>query len=152
MDPSEENSREHQQQAIDAEIKSLEAPESIRALRCRRNALAPISSLPTDVTTFIFSFSRATSLAFKFTPGPLAWLRVAHFCHQGREIALNQPLIWSHLDFTSLSSVGAAEILARAKTAPLYLEARVTVTGTTLDSVHSKTNSRRASPAFATPP
>jgi hypothetical protein len=125
MDLSAANSREYQRQAIDAEIKSLE--ESIRALKRRRNALAPISSLPTEVTILIFSFLRTTSSAF--TPGkksdPLAWLRVAHVYRQWREIALNEPLFWSHVDFTNLSSVGAAEILVRAKTAPLYLEARV---------------------------
>ena len=126
MDPSEANSWEYQRQAIDAEIKSLE--KSIRALKYRRNALAPISSLPTEVTTLIFSFLHPTSSAFtpckKRDPDPLAWLRVAHVCHQWREIALNQPLFWSHIDFDNLSSVGTAEILARAKTAPLYLDAR----------------------------
>ena len=124
MDPSSANSPEHQREAIDAEIKSLE--ESIRALKYRRNALAPISSLPPEVTTLIFSFSRATSSTFIpcKKPDPLAWLRVAHVCHQWREIALNQPLFWSHVDFIKLSPAGAAEVLARAKTAPLYLEAR----------------------------
>jgi hypothetical protein len=57
-------------------------------------------------------------------PDPLAWLRVSHVCHQWRDIVLNQPVFWSHVDFTSISSAGAAEILARAKTVPLYLEAR----------------------------
>ena len=132
MDSSEANFWEYQQQAIDAEIKSLE--ESIRALKYRRNALAPISSLPTEVTTLIFSFLRATSESSAFTSfttstkldlDPLAWLHVTHVCHQWREIALNQPLFWSHVNFTNLSSVGAAEIIAQAKTAPLYLEARV---------------------------
>ena len=124
------NSWEYQQRAIDAKIKSLE--ESIRALKYRRNALAPISSLPTEVTTLIFSFLHAKlhapSSAFtrrkKLGPDPLAWLHVAHVCHQWREIALNQHLFWSHIDFPGLSPVGAAEILARAKMAPLYLEAR----------------------------
>ena len=121
------NSWEYQQQAIDAEIKSLQLEES-RALRYRRNALAPISSLPIEVTTLIFSFLHATSSVFtrdkKPDPDPLAWLRVAHVCHRWREIALTQPLFWSHVDFTILSPVGAAEILNRAKMAPLYLEAR----------------------------
>ncbi len=68
-----------------------------------------------------------TLLAFKLgeKPDGLAWLRVAHVCRQWREIALNQPLFWSHVDFTTVSSAGAAEILARAKTVPLHLEARV---------------------------
>jgi hypothetical protein len=127
MDPSQPNSREYQQQAIDAEIKSLE--ESIRVLKYRRNALAPVSSLPTEVIDAIFLFSRVTVSGSSATPGettdPLAWLRVAHVCHRWREIALNQPLFWNHVNFTILSSAGAAEIVARAKTAPLYLEARV---------------------------
>ena len=57
-------------------------------------------------------------------PDHLVWLRVSHVCHQWRDIALNQPVFWSHVDFTNISSAGAAEILARAKTTPLYLEAR----------------------------
>ena len=120
------NSWQYQQQAIDAEIKLLE--ETTRVLKYRRNSLAPISSLPTEVTTRIFSFLHPTSSAFtpdkKPDPDPLAWLRVTHICHHWREIALNQPLFWSHIDFRNLSSVGIAEVIARAKTAPLYLEAR----------------------------
>jgi hypothetical protein len=56
-------------------------------------------------------------------PDPLIWLRVSHVCHQWRDIALHQPDFWSHVDFTNISSAGAAEILARATTVPLYLEA-----------------------------
>ncbi|KAI9453532.1 hypothetical protein BJY52DRAFT_1173560, partial [Lactarius psammicola] len=97
MDPS------HLRQAIDAEIKSLEV--SIRALKLRRNALAPISSLPTEIIAAIFSSLRVrvTLLAFKLgeKPSGLAWLPVAHVCHQWREIALSQPRFWSHIDFTS---------------------------------------------------
>ncbi|KAH9041368.1 hypothetical protein EDB85DRAFT_2108767 [Lactarius pseudohatsudake] len=119
----------HLRQAIDAEIKSLE--ESIRELKHRRNALAPISSLPTEAITTIFSFLHipVTSSAFTLDKQPnldrRAWLRVAHVCHQWREIALNQPLFWSHVDFTIFSSAGTAGILSRAKTVPLQLEARV---------------------------
>ncbi|KAI9453530.1 hypothetical protein BJY52DRAFT_1418216 [Lactarius psammicola] len=127
MDSSRANPQEYLRQAIDAEIRSLEG--SIRALRLRRNALAPILSLPTEVIATIFSFLhvRVTLLAFKLgeKPDGLAWLSVAHVCHQWREIALNQPLFWSHIDFTAVSSAGAAEILARANMAPLHLKARV---------------------------
>ncbi|KAH9166930.1 hypothetical protein EDB89DRAFT_1891050 [Lactarius sanguifluus] len=127
MGPSQATSREYQRQSIDAEIKSLE--ESIRALRRRRNTLAPISSLPAEVIVTVFSFLRVrvTLLAFKrgANSDGLAWLRVAHVCHQWREIALNQPLFWSHVDFTTVSSAGAAEILARGGTVPLQLEARI---------------------------
>jgi hypothetical protein len=126
MDPSQPNSREYQRQAIDTEIQSLE--EYIRVLKHRRNALAPVSSLPTEVINAIFFFARVTVSNSSAPPGKksdtLAWLRVSHVCHQWREIALNQPLFWNHVNFTALSSAGAAEMLARAKTVPLYLEAR----------------------------
>ena len=56
MDSRKVNSREFQRQAIDAEIKSLE--ESIRALKQRRNAVAPISSLPTELIAVILSISQ----------------------------------------------------------------------------------------------
>ena len=131
MGPSQADSREHQQQAIDIEIKLLE--NSILQLRYRRNALAPISFLPIEVIESIFSYSQRVhnSTLSAFTPGESrekrdpAWLRVAHVCHQWREIALNQALFWSHVDFANVSWAGAAEILSRAKNVPLYLEARV---------------------------
>jgi hypothetical protein len=127
MDPSQADRLEYERQAIDVKIKSLE--ESIRVLRCRRNELAPISSLPVEVIQGIFSCSRlspgTSSLLTGEKPDPLAWIRVAHVCHQWREIALNQPLFWSRVDVTDLTLAGATEILARAKTVPLYLEARI---------------------------
>ncbi|KAI9455926.1 hypothetical protein BJY52DRAFT_615746 [Lactarius psammicola] len=126
MNLSQANSREYQRQAIDAEIKTLE--ESIRALRLRRNALVPVSSLPPEVIAAIFTFLRLRFTSAAFTLGEktntLPWLHVAHVCHRWREIALNQSPFWSHVDFTTLTSAGAAEILARAKKAPLHLEAR----------------------------
>ncbi|KAN0125272.1 hypothetical protein V8E53_015636 [Lactarius tabidus] len=128
MDPSQTAPREHLRQAIDAEIKSLEG--SIRTLKHRRNELAPISSLPTEVIDAIFSLLRvpSTSSPSSTLGGKLhclAWLGVTQVCHHWREIALNQPLLWSHLDFTTVSSDGATKILARAKTVPLHLEAKV---------------------------
>ncbi|KAI9462908.1 hypothetical protein BJY52DRAFT_1166858 [Lactarius psammicola] len=127
MNPSQANSREYQWKAIDAEIKSLE--DSIRALRLRRNALAPVSSLPPEIIAAIFSILRlppggTTPLGGR-PDRHLSWLRVAHVCHRWREVALNQPFFWSHVDFSTLSSAGMTEILVRAKSVPLYLEARV---------------------------
>ena len=126
MDSRKPNSQEFQQQAIDAEIKSLE--ESIRTLRCRRNAVAPISSLPTEVITVIFSISRLFDAPL--VPGGkrdhLAWLCVTHVCRQWCEIALDNPLFWNHIDFTYLTLAGAAEVLVWAKKAPLQLSVWVT--------------------------
>ena len=129
MSPSQGNPREpfserlQLQQAIDAEIKSLE--ESIRELRLRRNALSPISSLPPEVFAAIFSFLCLPALEGEMSDHHQARLLVSHVCHQWRQIALNQPFLWSNIDFTNLSLDGATELLARAKSVPLYLEARV---------------------------
>jgi hypothetical protein len=108
----------HQQQAIDVEINSLE--ESLRALRYRRNALAPISSLPTEVIAAIFYLLREQPDIYRALP-------VAHVCHRWREIALAHPLFWSHLDLTTIRPAGATVILARAGMAPLNLEAIVPI-------------------------
>jgi hypothetical protein len=125
MSPIQSNSRECLQRAIDVEIKSLE--ESIRALKFRRNTLSPISSLPPEVFATIFFI-----LCLPGTPPlgvkpdhHLARLTVSHVCHRWREIALNQPLLWSHVDFTTLSLADTAEILVRAKSTPLCLEAKI---------------------------
>ncbi|KAH9161212.1 hypothetical protein EDB89DRAFT_755206 [Lactarius sanguifluus] len=120
-------SREHQRQVIDAEIKSLE--ESIRVLRVRRNTLAPVSSLPTEVTAAIFSFLclPGTSQQGGKPDHHLRSLRVAHVCRQWRNIALDLPLLWNHVDFTTVSLAGATEMLSRARTSPLYLAARVPI-------------------------
>ena len=119
MNPTQENSREYLQRTIDAAIKSLE--ESLRALKLRRNSLSLISSLPPEVFAAIFSI-----LCLPGKPGyHLARIHISHVCHQWREIALNQPFLWSHDDYTTLCSAGAAERLMRAQSVPLYLEARV---------------------------
>jgi len=75
-------------------------------------------------TWYTVTFYRYSTATVDKKPDPLAWLRGAHVCHQWREIALNQPRFWSHVNFTTLTSVGVAEILARAKMVPLYLEAK----------------------------
>ena len=66
MDPSQTNSPEYQRQLIDAEIKLLE--QSILELKCRRNALAPVSSLPTEIFTIIFSYLRLPGSSPAATP------------------------------------------------------------------------------------
>jgi hypothetical protein len=94
-------------------------------LRHHRNALAPISALPTEIITAIFFLLRSPGAVAIGQPDIHLVLRVAHVCHLWREIALGHPLLWSYVDFTTVSPAGATEILARAKMAPLYLELKV---------------------------
>ena len=115
--------REDQQKAI--------CKPSQGSIRRHRSALAPILSLPTEIITAIFFLLReppATAATYHEEEEKLdhlAWLNVAHVCHQWRETALNQPLFWSHVNFASFSSAGVTEILDRAKNVPLHLEARL---------------------------
>ena len=122
MSPNQEASRECLEKAIDAEIKSLE--ESIRDLKLRRNALQPVSSLPPEIFAAIFSFFCLPDIpSLGGDPDQnLVRLHISHVCHQWREIALNQPQLWGHINFDAVSWAGAMEILDRAKLVPLYME------------------------------
>jgi hypothetical protein len=122
MDTISAESRDRFRQAIDEEINSSE--EFTRALKSRRNALAPISCLPPEILAAIFSL--LPSSTWNKGAGNLEWIRVAHACRRWREIALNHPRFWSYINFTKLTPAAVAEILARAKMAPLHLEADFT--------------------------
>jgi hypothetical protein len=119
MDTTSPESRDRLRQAILDEINSSKA--FTRALNSRHNELVPISRLPCEVLAAIFSFLSV----FAWNEGSdfLAWIYVAHVCRRWRETALNHPRFWSHINLTKLTPVGMAEILSRAKMAPLHLEA-----------------------------
>jgi hypothetical protein len=117
MDSGSGRSWQYQQQAIDAEIKSLE--ESLRALRQRRNTLSPISSLPAEIIAGIFLLARLPDERGR--PD----LRVSQVCRRWREIVLDYPVFWSHVDVTAIGPAGMTMMLARAKMAPLDLEANI---------------------------
>ncbi|KAI9453536.1 hypothetical protein BJY52DRAFT_1418219 [Lactarius psammicola] len=130
MDPSKANPREYLRQAIDSEIKSESLGESIRALRHRRNALAPVSSLPTEVITAIFFFlllPGTSPQGGKLDHHLVSLLRVPMSVVNGARLHS----IYPPSGVTSISPpsvpAGATEILARARMAPLYLEAWVPI-------------------------
>jgi hypothetical protein len=122
-----EDSPDRLRRAIDDELESLE--KTTRTLKLRRNALAPISRLPPETIAIIFSFLSLPREYVRLLTGDKqdvrSWLRVSHVCHRWREIALNQPRFWSRIDFTTLTSAGATEVLSRSKMAPLELEANL---------------------------
>ena len=115
-------SRDHLRQTVIDEIKSLE--ESTRALKSRRNQLIPISRLPPETLATIFTFLSASAWSEK--PAHVEWINVAHVCGRWRDITFDHPRFWSYVNFSKLSSAGVGEILARAKMAPLHLEAEFT--------------------------
>ena len=100
--------------AIDDGIKVSE--QVTQELKYRRNALAPISRLPPETLTEIFSLLPFSASVYDVT----------HVCHRWREIAFSSPYLWNHINFTKLTLAGFADILARAKMLPLHLEAKTT--------------------------
>jgi hypothetical protein len=121
MDPGQVNPLERYNAPSMLKIKASEESE------LRNNTLSPVSSLHPELFAAIFSFlclPGASSLDGE-PDHHLERLRVSHVCHQWRQIALNLPLLWSHVDFNTLSLAGAAEILFRAKSVPLYLDASI---------------------------
>ena len=78
MDTSSAESNDRLRQAIDDEIDSLQ--ESIRALKFRRNTLAPISRLLPEILVAIFSISSHGELRH------LDRICVSHVCRRWRGI------------------------------------------------------------------
>ena len=90
----------------------------------RRNARVPISRLPPETLTVIFTFLYDSACDEKGSY--MSWLHVTHVCHDWRETALNCSYLWNHINFNKLTLAGITKIVARAKMSPLHLEARAT--------------------------
>ena len=113
------DSPEGRLRAVENKIKWLE--ESTHTMKVYWNTLVPISRLlSSEILSIIFSLLpfEALDLDAPILPSP-----VSRVCHRWREISLNLPSLWSHINFTKLTSAGTAVMLVRAKTAPLYLKA-----------------------------
>jgi hypothetical protein len=54
---------------------------------------------------------------------PITPFLLSHVCHRWREISLNLPCLWSHINLTELTPAGVAGVLTLAKMVPLHLEA-----------------------------
>jgi F-box-like len=107
--------------AVENKIKCLE--ESAHAMKVYRNTLVPISCLPTEILSIIFCLLPSFEVLDIESCRPILSSPASHVCHRWREISLNLPYLWSRINFTKLTPAGAAVMLVRAKTAPLYLEA-----------------------------
>lgn len=107
---------------IDQEIVKLN--DSVRALKSRRNALAPISRLPPEMLSKIFTFCASIGQTDYASCNTLSWIKVSHICHHWRAVALECPSLWSCLVFSRPK--WAEEMLKRSKMAPLVIKANLT--------------------------
>lgn len=99
----------------------------ILGLKTFRNTLIPIGRLPIEILSIIFLLLSRPPFRVpikkksrQITSSPIS---ISHVCHHWRDVSLNMPCLWSHISFAELTPAGTAEILARTKMAPLYLEA-----------------------------
>lgn len=106
---------EKAQQEIDAEISRLQEPESIRRLKSRRNALAPISRLPAEMLSGLFMsrIQEPSSDSREIIP-------MTHVCRYWRNVALESPLLWSRIPFVQQADL-YCELVSRSKEVPLRL-------------------------------
>ncbi|KAI0311244.1 hypothetical protein OF83DRAFT_1151684 [Amylostereum chailletii] len=107
------------------------------AFKTRRNALASISRLPPEVLSRIFSIH-----AINQPPGSdnyvwddkdeeadppsmsqvqLGWITVTHVCRHWRQLALDQPCLWTEICF-ALGNRWVEEMLVRSRAAPIVFE------------------------------
>jgi hypothetical protein len=80
---------------IDNEIEDLY--ERIRARKLDRNNLAPISKIPVELLSYIFSLVQR-----KYRQNPredLGWVVVTHVCQRWRDIARDNPALWVYIPF-----------------------------------------------------
>jgi hypothetical protein len=95
--------------------------ESMRALRSRRNSLAPISCLPNEVLATVFKHL-AEEKSFQSYPGANhspPCVRVTHVCRHWRQVALEYPSLWAFVDCTCARWIGV--MLERSKKAALVV-------------------------------
>jgi F-box-like len=104
--------------SMDEEIEA--AMRRLRSLLARRNTLVPISLLPPELLSRIFHFHALEEQSW-LSPETLGWIRVTHVCRHWRRVALEDSTLWATISGIPRSKRWIAEMLARAKCAPLII-------------------------------
>ncbi|TFK68995.1 hypothetical protein BDN72DRAFT_897624 [Pluteus cervinus] len=89
--------------------------QQIQKLQIARNALLPISTLPNEVFSNIFSICRMKG--YLDAPEMHNLLKVTWVCHHWRDIALSDASLWTYIGEENFS--WAAPCLSRSKDVPL---------------------------------
>ena len=117
--------------------------ENIRALRSRRNKLAPISCLPPEILCNIFSLIEDRSTPESIGPirsrgSPESWISFSQVSGYWRSLALSAPELWTNIPFNY--PCWTQEMLTRSKMAKLTIRVDVGYQSTdprVLDSIKS---------------
>ncbi|CAL1711976.1 unnamed protein product [Somion occarium] len=92
------------------------------------NKLSPIYILPSELLAEIFLLLQpCTDAGAEATrrPGPYTWIRVTHVCHHFRQVARENPRLWSYIELPRNSNVPVFHMLERSKQAPLAFKAHL---------------------------
>jgi len=105
--------------AVDKELDS--AKRLFCSLFTRRNALLPISLLPTEILTRVFHFLALDEPPFVGKQN-LGWIRATHVCQHWRQAALDDSSLWAGISGWPTNTSWILEMLARAKNARLDID------------------------------
>jgi hypothetical protein len=106
--------------AVDEEVDA--ARKLLRSLLTRRNALAPISVLPPEVLARVFHALARLEPPCWSGIQYLGWIRATHVCVHWRQVALGDSSLWARISGVPTSKEFVAEMLVRARNAPLDID------------------------------
>ncbi|TFK68816.1 hypothetical protein BDN72DRAFT_858117 [Pluteus cervinus] len=112
------NQTQEEFKRIDEEIQKLHT--QIRTLLTRRNRVTPISKLPAEIMTLIFSIVRdLPTTDWRSSKGRVI-LGITWVCKDWRELVLDTPELWRVIDLKATGFVQAS--LDRSRNLPLSIE------------------------------
>ncbi|KAI0059730.1 hypothetical protein BV25DRAFT_1808576, partial [Artomyces pyxidatus] len=85
-----------------------------------------VSKLPPELLSHIFALMLDDSpiheeLCYPRPHRTLGWFVVAQVCHQWRNVAIGNPILWHHINF-ALGLPWASEMLERSQATPVSIE------------------------------
>ncbi|KZV59792.1 hypothetical protein PENSPDRAFT_672110 [Peniophora sp. CONT] len=113
---------------LDEDLDGMQA--ALVSARVRRNTLAPVSRLPTEILAEVFLIvrdkwepsMRETQAIGGKKQYELAWIKVTFVCHRWREIALGTPGLWSaQMDCMDYPPSLIPSLLQRSANLPIRL-------------------------------
>ncbi|EIM80561.1 uncharacterized protein STEHIDRAFT_172322 [Stereum hirsutum FP-91666 SS1] len=136
--PQERENAQQMSKTLDLEYKAIQRASS--RIATLRNLVTPICALPSELISHIFSFcivheppgtaSREITVPGylssqviqrrTLTSHRLGWIKVTQVCRHWREVALEDPMLWTTICFP-LGKKWIREMLSRARDAPLII-------------------------------
>ena len=112
---------------IDEEIDMVSLVRQLTcSLRPRRSTVTHIAVLPPELLLRIFRFHALEVPPWSGGLQKLGWIEVTHVCQRWRQVALGNSSLWARITGLSPNARWIAEMLVRARNAPLVVDFAVT--------------------------